>query len=173
MIPRARREGGDHRGSASSSIVRMRWGIARATSETPPRWRKALMRKRATPGMSCERSISFSTSNSACARCLPSNWCSASSCQRFEHRPAVLGERPELAVDASERHRSTFRCRSDPSHATSAHNAWSYLSRASSRGVGSDWHSVPVLDVLAIAAMACRHSSRRPTVFVSTGTLVL
>ena len=39
-------------GSASSSIVRIWCGIARPTIEMTPRWRKALMRKRATPAIS-------------------------------------------------------------------------------------------------------------------------
>ena len=39
-------------GSASSSIVLIRWGIARQTIEIAPRCRKALIRKRATPAIS-------------------------------------------------------------------------------------------------------------------------
>jgi hypothetical protein len=55
-------------GQPSSSIVRIRVsGIARATSETPPRWRKALMRKRAGAGVRTvyAKSASCSHSNSA------------------------------------------------------------------------------------------------------------
>ena len=52
-------------GSASSLIVRILWGIARHTSEISPRWRKALMRKRATPSISNEKSTSCSWANSS------------------------------------------------------------------------------------------------------------
>ena len=52
-------------GRPSSSTVRMRCGIARATSEIRPRWRKMLMRKRATPAISCEMSMSLSRRNSS------------------------------------------------------------------------------------------------------------
>ena len=38
-------------GSESSSIVLIDTGMARMTSETEPRWRKALQRKRARPGI--------------------------------------------------------------------------------------------------------------------------
>ena len=37
-------------GSPSCSIERMSWGTARQTSEITPRWRKALTRKRESPG---------------------------------------------------------------------------------------------------------------------------
>ena len=66
MIPRSSSASSrDTGGSASSSIVRILWGIARQTSEIRPRWRKALMRKRATPSISKEKSTSCSWANSS------------------------------------------------------------------------------------------------------------
>ena len=82
-------------GSASSSIVRIRCGIARATIETPPRWWKALTRKRATPGISCERSISRSRVELGhSARRSPSSCLQRPSVSAgVEHRPGVVAQR--------------------------------------------------------------------------------
>ena len=52
-------------GSISSSTVLTLKGMARATIEIEPRWRKALTRKRARPGTAYEKSTSLSSSNSA------------------------------------------------------------------------------------------------------------
>ncbi len=51
-------------GRPSSSTLRTERGITRATIEIDPRWRKALTRKRASPGTAWAKSTSPSRSNS-------------------------------------------------------------------------------------------------------------
>ena len=77
-----------------------------ATSETPPRWRKALMRKRATPGSRARGRSRARRSNSASWTSSCSRSCSAPSVSRRSSGRSVVAQRAELAVDAGQRQRA-------------------------------------------------------------------
>ena len=99
-------------GSASSSIVLILCGIARQAIEITPRWRKALTRKRATSGISKEKSTSCSAANS-----FSLTW-SRSSSRSTRSVSSALSTgscRPTSSpLTRNSGAAPTFRCRSEP-----------------------------------------------------------
>ena len=78
-------------GSWSCSTVLISCGIVRMTSETEPRWWKALTRKRARSRTAKARSTSFSASNSARWASLPTSRCSTIERVTSGVRPSAPG----------------------------------------------------------------------------------
>ncbi len=105
-------------GSWSCSTVLISWGIVRMTSETDPRWRKALTRKRARSVTAKARSTSWSASNSARWASLPSSRRSTIACVASGRRGSASGSGWSLPLTRIIGEERTFRWRSEPPEAT-------------------------------------------------------
>jgi hypothetical protein len=109
-------------GSESSSIVLIRWGIARQTIEMDPRCWNALILKRATSAISNEKSTSCSCANSSSLTSSLSSALSAPSVSSAVNGPA-LASRVSSPLTRYSGAEPTFRCRSEPSFSTSSRRA--------------------------------------------------
>src|SRR3954449_5474291 len=105
------------------------------TTETEPRWRKALTRKRARPAIAYARSTSPSVANSSSlAESAPSMWRTASlvSCGSSGSAPGMGRSSPSMRHSGCD---GTFRWRSEPRFSMRYCRQW-WRSKDTSQGIG-------------------------------------